>query len=82
MNLHNEIMNIPVQYNRKEFGRELYYYLHYSEGHRDACRAAAELSLKAEARIEELEDILKEVFADSGFSCLFDELQAKIAEII
>jgi hypothetical protein len=51
-------MNIPVQYSRGEFGKELHY-LHYSEGHCDARHAAAELSLKAEARIEELEEILK-----------------------
>lgn len=60
MNLHSEIMNIPVD-NRKHLdavsgaGAAAYNY-----GHRDACHAAAELSLKAEARIEELEEELKE----------------------
>ena len=59
MNLHNDIMNIPVD-NRKHLdavsaaGAAAYKY-----GHRDARHAAAELSLKAEARIEELEEVLK-----------------------
>lgn len=59
MNLHNEIMNIPVD-NRKHLdavssaGAAA-----YKLGHRDARHAAAELSLKAEARIEELEEVLK-----------------------
>lgn len=59
MKLHNDIMNIPVD-NRKHLdavsaaGAAAYKY-----GHRDARHAAAELSLKAEARIEELEEVLK-----------------------
>lgn len=58
MNLHNEIMNIPVQL--PELGFEgIGPPLAYKIGHRDARHAAAELSLKAEARIEELEDELK-----------------------
>ena len=55
MSLHNEIMNIPVQYSRSEFGKEVHY-LHYSEGHRDARHSAAELSLKYDRLIEELGD--------------------------
>ncbi len=58
MNLHNEIMNIPVQF--PELGFEgIGPPLAYKIGHRDARHAAAELSLKAEARIEELEEMLK-----------------------
>ena len=59
MNLHNDIMNIPVD-NRKHLdavsaaGAAAYKY-----GHRDARHAAAELSLKAEARIDELEEALR-----------------------
>jgi len=49
MNLHNEIMNI--QERKGTYNDEYCYKL----GHRDARHAAAELSLKAEARIEELE---------------------------
>lgn len=58
MNLHNEIMNIPVD-NRKHLdavsgaGAAAYKF-----GHRDARHSAAELSLKADARIEELEEML------------------------
>lgn len=60
MNLHNEIMNIQI--NEKniwhKYGTDGTYA--YKEGHRDARHSAAELSLKAEARIEELEFLLKE----------------------
>ena len=61
MKLHNEIMNIAVD-NRKHLdavsaaGAAAYKY-----GHRDARHAAAELSLKAEARIEELESLLSQM---------------------
>lgn len=57
MNLHSEIMNIPISVDRTNWlpleknG--------YAYGHRDARHSAAELSLKAEARIEGLEDDLK-----------------------
>jgi len=58
MDLHAEIMNIPA----KEFEVSPKYYGEYQTvyklGHRDARHAAAELALKAQARIEELEDIL------------------------
>lgn len=52
MDLYSEIMNIPTiigTYN-DEFC--------YKLGHRDARHAAAELSLKVEARIDELEAVL------------------------
>lgn len=58
MNLHNAIMNIGVKYSEAEFLNSNEY-LRYREGHRDARHSAAELSLKAEARIEELEAVLK-----------------------
>lgn len=60
MNLHNEIMNIPAKEFKatpKHYGD---YQMVYKLGHRDARHAASELSLKAEARIEELEEQLKE----------------------
>lgn len=57
MNLHQEIMNIPISVDRTNWlPLEKNGYAH---GHRDARHAAAELSLKAEARIEELEEELK-----------------------
>ena len=64
MNLHNEIMNIPVP---KSVTRNLehpdckdMFSAHsYKIGHRDARHTAAELSLKAEARIEELAEVIK-----------------------
>lgn len=57
MNLHNQIMNIPTDIDFTDWSdhdRQS-----YKRGHRDARHAAAELSLKAEARIEELEEMLK-----------------------
>ncbi len=53
MNLHNEIMNIPVTITMAELGlrQDL---LPYTIGHRDARHAAAELALKADAEIESL----------------------------
>lgn len=58
MNLHNQIMNIPVpsDFDYADFPNKVYA---YKSGHHDARHAAAELSLKAEARIEELEEMLK-----------------------
>lgn len=64
MNLHNEIMNIPTEIDFRDWSdhdRQS-----YKRGHRDARHAAAELSLKAEARIEELEEALKELYLASG----------------
>ena len=57
MNLHNEIMNIQVESEKIPQGK--FDELPYKLGHRDARHAAAELSLKAEARVEELEKICK-----------------------
>lgn len=58
MNLHNEILNLQTD------KLEEYYFgsegeAAYKCGHRDARHAAAELALKAEARIEELESIIQ-----------------------
>lgn len=61
MDLHSEIMNIPVKL--PELGFEgIGPPLAYKIGHRDARHAAAELSLKAEARIEKLEGMLKRAY--------------------
>lgn len=86
MNLHSEIMNIQakiildgpegvgnVNQNR---------YTAYKEGHRDARHAAAELSLKAEARIDEIEEALRDVYLDSGFRNLCEPLQDKIEGLL
>lgn len=64
MNLHNQIMNIQINEESAfyKYGNEALYA--YKEGHRDARHSAAELSLKAEARIEELEDFLKTLWYD------------------
>lgn len=65
MNLHNEIMNIQIDTNKivpkhiSPVGNHA-----YKEGHRDARHAAAELSLKADARIEELEEALRKTQED------------------
>lgn len=63
MNLHNDIMNIPVNVildGPEGVGNvSQNRYIAYKEGHRDARHAAAELSLKADARIEELESSLE-----------------------
>lgn len=59
MSLHANIMNIQINEESAfyKYGNEALYA--YKEGHRDARHAAAELSLKAEARIEDLEDVIK-----------------------
>lgn len=54
MSLHDQIMNVGVQYNEGDF-RNQNEYIRYKEGHRDARHSAAEVALKADARIEELE---------------------------
>lgn len=66
--LHAEIMNIQCDANDEctyKYGQE-HHHTSYKLGHRDARHAAAELSLKAEARIEELENALKELYIASG----------------
>jgi len=82
MNLHNEIMNIQVDRVRMldQLNFVSDYDTAYKLGHRDARHSAAEMALKADARIEELEDILSSVLNDSGFRNLGDKLQEKISE--
>ena len=59
MDLHNEIMNIQINTNKivpkyiSPVGNHA-----YKEGHRDARHAAAELSLKQQAKFEEALDLL------------------------
>lgn len=55
MNLHSDIMNIPCFTELTNHAERMAYKI----GHRDARHAAAELSLKAEARIEELKTELE-----------------------
>ena len=76
MNLHSEIMNI--QGRKGTYNDEYCYKL----GHRDARHAAAELSLKAEARIEELEILLERVQCDAGFRNLDENLQEVILSVV
>lgn len=72
MNLYNQIMNIRVDTKIKENdytdidGCVDSAWISYKEGHRNARHAAAELSLKAEARIEELEEMLKWYVEEDG----------------
>lgn len=64
MDLHGDIMNIQalIPTEALEDGK-----VHaYKIGHKDARHAAAELALKADARIEELEEALKELYIASG----------------
>lgn len=60
MNLHSEIMNIPVDQDKRLEAVKNAGASAYTCGHRDARHVAAELSLKAESRIEGLEEELKE----------------------
>lgn len=57
MNLHNEIMNIPIpnDFDYADFHSKVYA---YKSGHRDARHVAAELSLKYESLIEKLLDFI------------------------
>ena len=73
MNLHNEVMNIPVPksviHNLEHPDCKDMFSAHsYKIGHRDARHAAAELSLKAEARIEELEDMLSRLVKENDLA--------------
>lgn len=65
MNLYNEIINIRAD-DPEAVGYYGTYYLAYSYGHRDAKYSAAELALKAQRRIEELEEALKKLYLTSG----------------
>ena len=57
MSLHDEIMNLPAQPDIRRTDREA---LIYKEGHRHARHAAAELALKADARIAGLGTLEKD----------------------
>lgn len=59
MNLYNEIRKIQIEDEEiaQHFTKEAY--AGYKVGKREMRESAAELSLKAEARIEELEEMLK-----------------------
>ena len=61
MCLHNEIMNIPAVVEKGETASGQLGELAYKMGHRDARHAAAELSLKYERYIEELEELAAEL---------------------
>lgn len=61
MNLHNEIMNIQLHLPELGF-QGIGAPLAYKIGHREARHASAELSLKAQARTEELEATLERAF--------------------
>lgn len=65
MNLHNGIINIRAD-DPEAVGYYGTYYLAYRYGHRDAKYSAAELSLKAQRRIEELEQALQRLYLTSG----------------
>lgn len=70
MNLHNAIMNINMlPIGNAGFGRTL----DYKIGHRDARHAAAELSLKYEAYIEDLEQIASQAIGSNLLSNLKKE---------
>lgn len=55
--LHSLILNLPIS--PSEFTGGLFPSTAYKEGHRDALRAAADLVLETDKRIEELEEALK-----------------------
>lgn len=60
MNLHNETMNIQCDTNDEctyKYDQE-HHHTSYKLGHRDARHAAAELSLKQQAKFEEALDLL------------------------
>lgn len=88
--LHAEIMNIQCDTNDEctyKYGQE-HHHTSYKVGHRDARHAAAELSLKADARIEELEAILERFVTwqtdEEGKASLLDddELWLKAEEVL
>jgi len=75
MNLHNEIMNIPTGQLQEMVGIEHSNpILVYRSGHRDARHAAAEMSLKAEARIEQLENALRKAQEDINWMLNSEQL--------
>lgn len=87
MDLHSEIMNIPVdeEETMARFGHHEWEFKAYKLGHRDARHAAAELSLKTESRIEELEDILSKLMDKARYtlcSSQFDELDEYLESLL
>lgn len=64
MNYHNEMMNIQESGRRELIACSGQGALSYKYGHRDARHAAAEIALKADTRIEELEQVLREVLPE------------------
>jgi hypothetical protein len=69
MELHSEIMNIPVDQDKLDAAvQDRHWTAIYKFGHRDARHAAAELSLKAEARIEELEEMLSRLVKENDLA--------------
>lgn len=58
MNLHNEIINIPTKLKREAFHSDNAFHA-YKVGQKESRHAAAELSLKAESRIDELDEYLE-----------------------
>lgn len=77
MDLHSEIMNIKVD-DDHELDHDAY--ISYKLGHRDARHAAAELSLKADARIEELEYSLHWIL--TGFKNVLESKPVRDADEI
>lgn len=68
MNLHSDIMNIQIDEEDLKANLPKASFAAYKVGHRDARHAAAELSLKAEARIEELEDMLSRLVKENDLA--------------
>jgi uncharacterized protein (DUF2164 family) len=62
MNLHDTIMNLSEVRKADTFLDNMDHYF-YREGHRDARHAAAEIVIKADERIEELESALCDILA-------------------
>ena len=79
MDLHSEIMNIQalVTTEALEGGSKV---RAYKIGHRDARHAAAELALKADARIEELEQSLDWIL--TGFKSVLESKPVRDADEI
>ena len=90
MNLHSEIMNIPVPHSvthnlEHPDCKDMFSAYSYKIGHRDARHAAAELSLKAEARIDELEEIISKLMDKARYtlcSSQFDELDEYLESLL
>lgn len=69
MNLHNEIMNLPTKHDNRSGA------IAYKEGHRDARHAAAELSLKYERYIKQLEEAVNNYGHEAGWQVDLIELK-------